>query len=291
MNTIYSTALLLILQLATLCTIAQNRPPQNVRRVIVTSKYEFVNGKRTVNSRAIKQEIKDSLDRVHTILYRDYETQLISRHIWHTFEGKQIVRTDEFANEKLFRFSLFSYTPDSLISRQEVFMATPADTNHYATLIYKYQNRLPVKVKALNGKGKQIYVTKSKFDANGTEIERKVIAKNGFSPIDSVMNLICKPAYDSLNRKVAESWTKTYFDGKKETKQYRYQYNPKGLLTIIEELSADGSPITRKTLEYNEKNMLKFISLYNAEGTLIDYQAIRYELYPTLNRHNRIIEY
>ena len=64
---------------------AQNRPPQNVRRVIVTSRYEVKDGKRTINSRAIKQEIKDSLDRVHTILFRDYETLGVYRYIWHYY--------------------------------------------------------------------------------------------------------------------------------------------------------------------------------------------------------------
>ncbi len=270
----------------------QNRPPQNVRRVAVTSRYEIQDGKRTINSRAIKQEIKDSLDRLHTILYRDYETQVVYRHIWHTFEGKQIVRTDEFANEKLFRFSLFTYTPDSLVATQKVYMVSPGDTVHYVTLTFKYQNRLPVQVEARNSKGKRVYSTQSVYDAQGTELTRRVKAQKGYVPIDSIMSKTCVPVYNPQNQKISETITLLYSDGRKQVNQFRYEYNSKGLLSVVEELSAEGNLITRKTLEYNEKNMLKFISLYNSDGVLIDYQAIRYELYPTLDRtRSRIIEY
>lgn len=270
---------------------AQNRPPQNVRRVIVTSRYEIQDGKRTVNSRAIKQEIKDSLDRVHTILFREYETQRVYRYIWHTYEGRQIVRTDEFDNEKLFRYSLFTYTPDSLIATQKVYMVNTGDTLHYVTLTFKYQNRLPIQVDATNSKGKRVYRTKSVFDTYGTEIQRQVKASKGYVPVDSIMSIICKPVYDSLGRKVAETITKTYSDGRKVVKSFRYEYNKKNLRSAVEELDQSGNLITRTTLEYNDKGMLKFISVFNSEEKLIDYQALRYELYPSRDRRQQIIEY
>lgn len=270
---------------------AQNRPPQNVRRVIVTSRYEIKDGKRTINSRAIMQEIKDSLDRIHTILFRDYETQQIYRHIWHTFEGRQIVRTDEFADEKLFRYSLFTYNPDSLIASQKVYLVTPGDTVHYVTLLFKYQNRLPIQVDAINSKGKRVYRAKSVFDASGTELMRKVKTTKGYTPIDSIMSLACNPVYDSLGRKIAETISKTYSDGKTEVKTYKYEYNKKNLRSAIEEFDQSGNLVKRTTLEYNDKGMLKFISIFNSDGKLIDYQAKRYELYPSSDRRRQIIEY
>lgn len=284
----------LVVLLLIVCSVhveAQNRPPQNVRRVIVTSRYEIKDGKRTINSRAIMQEIKDSLDRIHTILFRDYETQQIYRHIWHTFEGRQIVRTDEFVDAKLFRYSLFTYTPDSLIASQKVYLVTPGDTVHYVTLLFKYQNRLPIQVDAINSKGKRVYRSKSVFDASGTELMRKVKTTKGYTPIDSIMSLTCNPVYDSLGRKIAETISKTYSDGKNEVKTYKYEYNKKNLRSAIEEYDQSGNLVTRTTLEYNDKGMLKFISIFNSEGKLIDYQAKRYELYPSPDRRRQIIEY
>lgn len=284
----------LVVLLLMLCLVnaeAQNRPLQNVRRVIVTSRYEIKDGKRTINSRAIKQEIKDSLDRVHTILFRDYETQGVYRYIWHSYEGKQIVRTDEFASEKLFRYSLFTYTPDSLVATQKVYLVNPGDTVHYVTLSFKYQNRLPIQVDAHNSKGKRVYRTKSVYDNYGTEILRQVKVSKGYIPVDSIVNLSCKPTYDTLGRKVAETITKTFADGRKEAKSFKYEYNKKNLRSAVEEFDSAGKLLSRTTLEYNDKGMLKFISVYNSEGQLIDYQALRYELYPSLDRRKQIIEY
>lgn len=284
----------LVVLLLMLCLVnaeAQNRPLQNVRRVIVTSRYEIKDGKRTINSRAIKQEIKDSLDRVHTILFRDYETQGVYRYIWHTYEGEQIVRTDEFANEKLFRYSLFTYTPDSLVATQKVYLVNPGDTVHYVTLSFKYQNRLLIQVDAHNSKGKRVYRTKSVYDNYGTEILRQVKVSKVYIPVDSIVNLSCKPTYDTLGRKVAETITKTFADGRKEAKSFKYEYNKKNLRSAVEEFDSAGKLLSRTTLEYNDKGMLKFISVFNSEGQLIDYQALRYELYPSLDRRKQIIEY
>ncbi len=280
--------------LFTICFVngfAQNRPPQNVRRVIVTSRYEIKDGKRTVNSRAIKQEIKDSLDRTHTILFRDYETQRIYRHIWHTFDGLQVVRTDEFEDEKLYRFSLFTYTPDSLVATQKVYLVNEGDTLHYATLRFKYQNRLSVQIDAINSKGKRVYRTKSTFDSNGTEIVRRVKTTKDFVPVDSIMGVTCNPTYDSLGRKVAESITRSFSDGRKESKNFKYEYSKNNLRSVVQEFDPSGNLLTRTTFEYNDKGKLKFISVYNPEGKLIEYKALRYELYPSRDRRQPVIEY
>lgn len=272
--------------------LAQNRPPQTIRRVMVTSKYEVVDGKRTTKSMAIKQEIKDSLDRIHTILNRDFTTQQVISHTWHTFDGKQIVRTDEFFAEKLKYFRLFTYTPDSLIDTETIYMVNPGDTLFSVKLKYKYNaQRKSIQIDAADIKGKQVYRSKSVYDPKGTEIKRTVKVKKGYSPLDSIVALANIPVYDSLGRFAAEVITRKYINGITKTESFRYGYDKKGLLSKIETLDKNGNLITRKTLEYNDKGMLKFISVYNAQNELVEYCANRYELYPTRDRRNQIIEY
>ncbi|HOZ14453.1 MAG TPA: hypothetical protein PK784_06665 [Tenuifilaceae bacterium] len=264
---------------------------QDVRRVIVTSKYEIRDGKRTGISMAIKQEIKDSLDRVHTIINRDYVTQSITSHTWHTFKGKQIVRTDEFANERLKYYKLFTYTSDTLIDTETIYMVSPDDTAVYVKLQYKYKNGKPVQVNAVDSKGKTAYSLKSVFDGNGTEISRKVKVKKAFAPLDSIIERTISPLYDSAGRVLSETIKIKFVDGKAQIQKFNYGYNKLGLLTSIEELDEKGSLMYKKTLEYNDKGILKFVSVYNANNELTGYYAKRYELYPTRDRRNQIIEY
>lgn len=272
--------------------LAQNRPPQDVRRVIVTSKYEIKNGQRTSKSMAVKQEIKDSLDRVHTILNRDYTTQQVISHTWHTFNGKQIVRTDEFANEKLKYYKLFTYNADSTIATESIYMVNPNDTALYIKLTYKYNNfRKPIQINATDLKGKKAFQTKSVYNAKGTEVKRTVKLKKNYVPLDSVISLVNVPVYDSVGRISAEVITRKFSNGKTLTESFRYGYDKAGLLSSVETLDGTGKTLTKKTLEYNNKGMLKFISVFDANNTLTEYYANRYELYPTRDRRNQIIEY
>ncbi len=270
---------------------AQNRPLQDIRRVIVTSQYEIKDGRRTGVSMAVKQEIKDSLDRVHTILNRDYTTQRITSHTWHTFKGKQIIRTDEFVNEQLKYYKLFTYTSDSLIDTETIYMVSPDDTAVYVKLQYKYKNRKPVQVNAVDSKGKSAYSSKSVFDDIGTEISRKVKAKKVLAPLDSIIERTISPLYDSIGRVSSEIIKIKFVDGKVQIQNFNYGYNKLGLLTSIEELDEKGSFMYKKILEYNDKRILKFISVYNVNNELTEYYAKRYELYPTRDRRNQIIEY
>jgi len=270
---------------------AQNRPLQDIRRVIVTSQYEIKDGKRTGVSMAVKQEIKDSLDRVHTILNRDYTTQRIASHTWHTFNGKQIVRTDEFVKEQLKYYKLFTYTSDSLIDTETIYLVSPSDTALYVKLKYKYKNRKPVQVDAVDLKGKSAYTSKSIFDSKGTEVSRKVKVKKTVAPIDSVIERTVSPVYDSVGRISFETIKVKLVGGKGVTQKFSYGYNKLGLLTSVEEFDEGGRLLYRKELEYNEKQMLKFISVYNSNKELTEFYAKRYELYPTRDRRNQIIEY
>lgn len=270
---------------------AQNRPLQDIRRVIVTSQYEIKDGKRTGVSMAVKQEIKDSVDRVHTILNRDYTTQRIISHTWHTFNGKQVVRTDEFVNEQLKYYKLFTYTTDSLIDTETIYKVIPGDTALYVKLKYKYKNRKPVQIDAFDLKGKSAYSSKSVFDSNGTEVSRKVKVKKTFAPLDSIIEKNIAPVYDSLGRISSETIKIKFFGGKTHVQKFNYGYNKLGLLASIEAFDEKGNVLYKKTLEYNDKRMLKFISVYNSTNELTEYHAKRYELYSTRDRRNQIIEY
>lgn len=284
--------LFLVIVLFSNYLLAQNRPPQDVRRVIVTVKYEIKNGRRTNNSMVVKQEIKDSLDRIHTILNRDYTTQQVVSHTLHTFNGKQIVRTDEFVNEKLKYYKLFTYNADSTIATESIYMVNPTDTALYIKLTYKYNNfRKPIQINATDLKGKKAFQAKSVYDAKGTEVKRTVKVKKNYVPLDSVISLVNVPVYDSVGRISAEVFTCKYSNGKTVTESLRYGYDKVGLLSSIETLDAAGKTITKKTLEYNNKGMLKIISVFNGNNVLIENFAKRYELYPTRDRRNQIIEY
>lgn len=272
-------------------SIAQNRPLQNVRRNIVTSRYECIDGKKGTKYRAVHQEILDSLSRAHTILEWDFETGDVYNYVWHIFTGNQITTTCTFRDKMLRTIQNFSYGPDSLLQIETIMKVTPGDTAHYATLYYSYAGKNPVQVEAKNFKGQRICRTKSTFDHNGTELTRRVKAKSGYIPLDSISNLTCIPTYDSIGRKVSETRTTKFFGGKQTTKYFTYGYDDKNLLTSFAEINAVGKQMYRVANEYNSKGKLKFISRYNADDVLVDYCAIRYELYPTRDRRNRIIEY
>lgn len=272
--------------------LAQNRTLQQIRRIIVTNKYEIVDGKHTDIGMAIKQEIKDSMGRVHTIFNRDYATQRVTSHTWHTFNGMQVIRTDEFVNEKLMYYRLFTYNTDSSIATETIYRVNPTDTTLYVTIAYKNNNfRKPIQIDAVDSKGKKAFQSKFVYDSKGTEIKRTVKIKNGYVPLDSVLSLKNTPVYDSLGRIFSEDIIRKYHNGKKETERFKYGYDKVGLLSSIEMLDKDGKLILRKKLEYNNKKMLKFISVFNANNNLIEYYVKRYELYPTRDRRNQIIEY
>jgi len=271
---------------------AQKRPQQNVRRVIVTSKYELQDGLRTGVSMAIKQELKDSLYRTHTVLNRDYTTQAVTSHTWFTFNGKQIVREDDFLNQNLRSIKLFTYNADSLIATETVYLVKPGDTTFYLKLNYSYeQHKKPNKIIAENAKGKKTITTKSIYDSRGTEIKRTVNWNKSLPPLDSIIHLTNAPVYDSLDRVISEVITRRYVNGATKTSSLKYSYNEKGLLSSVEVVDVESNLYYKKELEYNEKGMLKFISIYDRNKKLIEYYAKRYELYPSKDRRYQIIEY
>lgn len=292
MKKILLNALAFLFVLQPVALFSQTRTPQNIRRVIVTSKYEVKDGKRTSKSMAINQEIKDSLDRIHTILNRDYTTQRVVSHTWHTFNGKLITRTDNFTDEKLNHYILYTYNSDSTKATEEIYRVSASDTALYVKLTHKYNaSKKPIQTDAVDIKGKRAYRVKRVYDNRGTETKRTVKVKKNYVPIDSVLYFTNIPTYDSVGRLSAEVITRKYSNGKTVTESFRYGYDKAGLLSSIETLDATGKTLAKKTLEYNNKGVLKFISVFDGNNALIEYYAKRYELYPTRDRRNQIIEY
>jgi hypothetical protein len=116
-------------------------------------------------------------------------------------------RTDEFENERLTRFHLFTYTPRLACCHEAIYRVQPGDTSLYLNIRYGYTNRRPVQVIATySATGKKAYTLKSEWDSQGTEIKRTVKSKKGFAPLDSIALLTCHPTYDSLG----EKWPKQY---------------------------------------------------------------------------------
>ena len=97
--------------------------------------------------------------------------------------------------------------------------------------------------------------------------------------------------YVALKNGLAETIAAKFLDGSSKTQQFRYRYDTKGNIVMMEELNPAGNTINRTEMQYNDKGKLKFISKFDAQNNLIDYQALRYELYPSRNRLNMIIEY
>ncbi len=271
---------------------AQNRAPQNIRRVTVTSQYVVENGVRKSESWAVNQEIYDSLGRLHTEIDYDFKDHYPHNYRWHTFDGKLRVKTETFENEKLKQINLYAYNNDSLIVKNTIKKVIPGDTSVFLVLNYTYNAlKKPVKIEAKTEKGKMAYKSESKYDIKGTEISRKVRVKKGFSPQDSIINLTAIPAYDSLGRLVSNKIRYTNLKKEAVSKHFVYSYDKTGNLSGIKELNEKGEQIYREERLYKEKgNRLWQISCYDSADKLIKFTAKRYELYRTRDRKRAELE-
>ena len=120
---------------------SQKRPLQTIRRVTVTNQYVFENGKQTNKYVAVYQEIYDSLDRLHTEIEYGIKDLYPHNYIWHSFNGKQKVKSEFYKNEKLETIEEFSYNSDSLISKKIVKKVSPRDTSILYIIKYKYDSK------------------------------------------------------------------------------------------------------------------------------------------------------
>ena len=287
----------LALSLLTLATsslaIAQTRPPQNIRRVTVTSQYVFENGKKTDKFWAIYQEIYDSLGRLHTEIEWDFTDHYPHNYIWHTFMGMQKVKSEIFKNEKLQMIKEFTYNRDSLISQEIIKMVKPGDTSTYMLLSYSYnQLRNPILIEAKTKEGKSAYKIKSTYDAKGTEVKRSVKVKSNIFPLDSIVKLTSNPLYDSLGRLSKNIVSIIRVDKTATIKDFRYSYDSKNNITGIAILDSKGKQISREERIFQpSRNRLVMIKRYDSSDKLIIWLEKRFEIYRNKDRRQREIDY
>lgn len=266
------------------------RPLQNVQRVVVTFRYEVQNGERTSNSCVVQQEIKDSLNRLHTVLFWNCQTQRVDSCVWHAFEGRKIVYTQTFRDGKMCLQQNYTYNADSTLVSEHIVRIAPGDTTLYATLHYKRSGN-KLRVDAFDAFGKRVWCTQSKLNQQGIETSRKTKVKNGFAPLDSIVERRCWPTYDSLNRLTHERIEQKHINGHRAVQRIAYSYNAKGQLIQRTLCDAHGHTVHYERMEYSQHGALKSISKYNSAGVLVDFHFKRYEFYPTTNRQQRIIEH
>lgn len=284
---------LLVFSLLLLCLNSfSQRLPLDVRRVIVTNKYVLKDGKNTNVFFPIYQEIFDSLGRLHTEIDFDFPDRYPHNYKWHTFKGKQIVKTEVFENEKLKFVKSFTYTQDSLIST-EIDRSIGINDTVILTLSYKYNTqKKPILIEAKTIQNKIAYTVKSKYDSNGSEISRSVKMVKGYCPFDSILKLTNKPKYDSLNRLISNVVSIEKMNKKKGIRSIQYSYDNKNNLIQMRQLDKNGKQISREERIYQEKrNRLMSIKYYNASDSLVMWLAKRYEIYKTKNRTEQVIDY
>jgi len=272
---------------------SQKRPPQDVRKVTVTSQYEIVNGQKTDKMWTVYQEIYDSLGRLHTEIEYGINDHYPHKFKWHTYIGKQVVRSDYFDNEKLKLIKTFTYDKDSLISNEVIKFVKPDDTTIYTILSYKYnQLHKPVLIEATGVNGKTAYKSKSTYDLKGTELSRSVSIKKGYFPLDSIITLSCKPSYDSIGRLVENVISTTKTNGNKTKETFKYTYDKKNNIIEVTLFDRYGKQISRQTRIFQpSRNRLVVLKYYDSNDKLVKWLEKRFEIYRTKDRRNMEIDY
>jgi len=272
---------------------SQIRPPQDVRRVTVTNQYVLENGKKTDKFFSAYQEIYDSLGRLHTIIEYDTKDHYPHNYKWFTFDGKLIKQAEYFENEKLILTQNFAYNSDSLINQEIIKLVKPSDTAVYAILNYKYnQFNKPLQIEAKGVNGKTVFKSKSTYDSKGTELTRVVNIKKGYSPLDSIVQLICKPQYDSLGRLTEKLISITKVNKPKTTQTIKYSYDRKNNIIGITNLDKNGKQINREERLFQEsRNRLMILKYYDSDNNMVKWLEKRYEIYRKKDRRTHEIDY
>jgi len=272
---------------------SQKRPPQDIRRVVVTNRYILKDGKYAGEGTTVYQEIYDSLGRLHTEIEYDYKDKYPHIYKWHTYSGKNLIKSQLFQDGKLRMIKEFVYTSDSLLTQEIIKTVKPQDTSVFMVLTYKYNiiNK-PIQIEAKTSLGKTAYKTKSEFDSKGTEIFRTVKTKRGYCPLDSIIKMTCKPNYDSLGQLSSNLISITKLNKSIIINDYKYSYSIKGNLTGIKILDKNGKQISREERIYQEnRNRISQIKLFDSNDNLSIWLGKRYELYKDKIRRERVIDY
>ncbi|HYX09090.1 MAG TPA: hypothetical protein VE912_20320 [Bacteroidales bacterium] len=271
---------------------SQGVKPQNVYYVTVLNQYVMKDGDRTSKFWAIGQKVYDSLHRLHTEIMFDFDTHQPVSYKWNYFDSLVKVKTAFFEHDTLQKIETYTYNTDSLLTEKKIFKVRNGDTALFRIVHYIYNGMgKPEKIEAENATGKLVYRVKSTYDAQGTEIKRKVKTKSGF-PADSILKLSCTPSYDSLNRLASRSCEIQYKG--RGTKQFTcyYEYDDQGHVTGLKKTDAKGQQISLQERIYQRsRNRLSQVKFYDASDTMVRWIANRYEIYPTKDRRHRQIDY
>ncbi len=289
----YRITFLLLFVLFYSVALSQQRTRQNIQRVTVTSFYVLKDGDKTDATKMYYQELYDSLGRLHTEVNWNYPDNKPHGYIWHTFNGKQIVKSEYFEYEKLIKIKELYYSNDSLVEKEVIKKVEQGDTSIYLQLAYKYNNqRKPVQIEAKSANGKTVYSTKSVYDEKGTEISRAVKIKANYFPSDSIVKMTCKPSYDSLGR-ISKCLTTISKTNKTTTvRAYNYQYDKRNNLIDITTLDSKGQQISREHRMFQEsRNRLSMIKYFDSKDKLTLWLVKRYEIYRFKNRLKFEIDY
>jgi len=272
--------------------IAQTRPPQNIRRITVTNKYEIIDGKRTTKFKAIKQEFYDSLGQMNSVVCLNYTTGQVESNIWNTYENGVRVLSEEFVNGIFKRLIKYSYINKTLINKEIIYEVVDKDTLLHSTKIFRYNNESrPIRIEEFDKNNKKVSTVKITYGKNGLELKKIVTAKKGFIPRDSIRSIINSPKYDSLGRVGSEQIKIVYFDNKKaqEINKYMYDNNRRVIQKTV--FDVNGNVISIFKYKYNNSGRIIEQSKLNAKEQYVESLAFRYELYRTPDLRYREIEY
>jgi hypothetical protein len=257
---------------------------------MVKSRYILENGKRTNQYFALAQQIRDSLNRLHTEVFYDWETRYPNNYRWHYFDGQTKYKTEYFENEKLARIEEYTYIKDSLLSKLIVKSVKDDIIDFQVRVNYSYNPEGKViQATGFNEKGRRGFRAKYTYDAFGTEIERKVKGTRS-TPPDSILYLKRSVTYDSLGRIFEENLVLEKLKTGRTTQKKSYAYDENG--NLIELLLRDekGKQLIRNEYFYRKDNRIRMQNVFNANNELIDCLAWRYEIYKTSDRRQRTLE-
>ena len=272
--------------------LAQTRPIQDVRRVTVTSKCEIVDGNKTNKYAVFKQNIYDSLGQLHTIVQFSLSTGKVESYIWNTFQNGLLIRTEEYNDDKLIQRTDYSYTTKSLINNETVYRVVGNDTVLHLNLKYTYSSQgKPTKINAKTAQGKKAYILLSAYDNNGHEIKRKVNAKKGFMPKDSILEIKNQPKFNTQGRIESEQIFVKYYNGSTINSIYKYLYDDKGNMVQKTGFDANGNLLFTYNYKYNSKGKVIVVDKLDSTNKIVESFAMRYEAYPKSDITRREVEY
>ncbi len=280
----------MVLIICPLLLFGQAREPQNIYRNKVLSRYVVENGVRTAKFFAIAQEISDSLGRLHTEIFYDWETRYPNNYRWHYFDGLTKYKTDFFENEKLAKIEEYKWLANGKLEQLTVKRVKDDVQELIVREVYTYNPNGTIKQATGFGKdGKQGYKATYTFDANGTEILRKVKGKK-LTPADSIMFLQRTPKYNEKGWIIEETIVVDKVGKGRSTTRNTYTYDDNK--NVTEHYSYDGSGrlLFRKQFQYLKDNRLKMINIYNDKNVIVDCLSWRYEIYKSEDRRHRILE-